>query len=207
VALLAREAARTLRDLNRLTARSIRRDDDTSLDLRDMAEKFRQLFKPNAAEDLALSELVKTVSERSRTASQEVLIQGDFWHGNMIRDKRRGTLMFVDWQFARWSVDVSRDVYFFLLAGALSATENAPGEERAKEAFRLLSNWRADVIPGYLAEYGQPDQYLLLPQKSGMMLCCMEKAVRSALEFGYHHSDDRMWRYLFAELLQWPAEN
>ncbi|HEX5941815.1 MAG TPA: hypothetical protein VFY66_06025, partial [Anaerolineales bacterium] len=75
------------------------------------------------------------------------------------------------------------------------------------QAFSLLSGWRTDVIPDYLAAYGKPDHYLLLPQKYGMLLCCVEKAVRSALEFGYSHSDDRMWRYLFAELLKWPAES
>ena len=66
---------------------------------------------------------------------------------------------------ARWSTDVSMDVYFFLLAGALSATGVGPVEERAKQAFRFLSTWRTDVIPEYLAAYGQPDRYLLLPQK------------------------------------------
>ncbi|HEY9527272.1 MAG TPA: hypothetical protein VIR02_09335, partial [Anaerolineales bacterium] len=91
--------------------------------------------------------------------------------------------------------------------GALSATGGGPAEERAKQAFRLLNQWRTDVIPEYLAAYGQPDRYLLLPQKYGMMVCCVEKAVRSALDFGYSHSDDLLWRALFAELLQWPAEN
>ena len=207
VVTLAREAALTLRDLNRLTARPLQGAGDMNLDLQNKAEKFRELFKLNADENTALSELVETVNERSKTASQEVLIQGDFWHGNMIRDKKRGSLMFVDWQFARWSVDVSMDVYFFLLAGALSAMGGGRVEERAKHAFRLLSSWRTDVIPEYLTAYGKPEDYLLLPQKSGMLLCCVEKAVRSALEFGYSHSDDLMWRYLFAELLQWPAKS
>jgi hypothetical protein len=206
VAELAREAARMLRDLNRQTARPIEHAQDTALDLQNKAEKFRTLFNLTRDEDLALSELVRNVNEKLKTARQAVLIQGDFWHGNMIRDKKRGTLMFVDWQFARWSVDVSMDVYFFLLAGALSATGSGPVGERAKEAFRLLCDWRKDVIPEYLAGYGRPDDYVLLPQKSGMMLCCLEKAVRSALEFGYSHPDDLLWRSLFAELLQWPVE-
>lgn len=207
VAGLAREAARTLRDLNRLTARPIQRAGDLKLDLQNKVDTFREIFKPSAEEDRALSELLRTVSERSKTASQEVLIQGDFWHGNMIRDRKRGMLMLVDWQFARWSIDVSLDVYFFLLAGALSATGNGTAEERAKQAFSLLRGWRTDVIPDYLAAYGRPDHSLLLPEKCGMLLCCVEKAVRSALEFGYSHSDDRMWRYLFTEMLQWPAES
>ena len=207
VTALAQEAARTLRDLNRLTARPIQHEQDMNIDLQNKVDKFRELFELNAEENRVLSELLSSMRAKSKTASQEVLIQGDFWHGNMIRDKKRGRLMFVDWQFARWSVDVSMDVYFFLLAGALSATESGPVAERAKHAFHLLSSWRTRVIPEYLAAYGQPEHYMLLPQKSGMLLCCVEKAVRSALEFGYSHSDDLMWRYLFAELLQWPGSN
>lgn len=204
---LALEAARTLRELNGLTERPIQHSDHLKPGLQEQVNKFKELFDLDAEENQALAELVRIVNEKTQSASQEVLIQGDFWHGNMIRDKKRSTLIFVDWQFARWSADVSMDVYFFLLAGALSATGSHPVEERAKEAFRLLRRWRKDVIPEYLAAYGQPEHYLLLPQKYGMMLCCVEKAARSALEFGYSHPDDRMWRYLFAELLQWPAEN
>ena len=137
------------------------------------------------------------------TATHKVLIQGDFWHGNMIRDEARGKLLFVDWQFARWSVDVSMDIYFFLLAGALSATENGSVEQRVMEAFQLLMSWRANVIPEYLSAYGKPERYVLLPQREGMLMCCVEKAVRSALEFGYSHADDRLWRSLFAELVRW----
>jgi hypothetical protein len=207
VVALAREAARTLHDLNCLTESPLEPEESLLPDFQKKADKFRELFKLNANEERALSELVKTVNEKSRVASNKILIQGDFWHGNMIRDKERGALMFVDWQFARWSVDVSLDVYFFLLAGALSATESGPVEERAKSAFLLLRDWRANVMPEYLAVYGQPDHYVLLPQKYGMLLCCVEKAVRSALEFGYRHSDDLLWRNLFAELLQWPAED
>lgn len=203
---LAREAARTLRDLNRLTERPFQPEDILDSNLQKKAEKFRELFQITVEEDQSLVELVRTVNSSLKTASHKIVIQGDFWHGNMIRDRKRQSLMFVDWQFARWSADVSMDVYFFLLAGALSATGSGPGEHRAKQAFRLLSEWRTDVIPEYLATYGQPEHYLLLPQKYGMMLCCVEKAVRSALEFGYSHSDDHMWRYLFAELLKWPAE-
>jgi hypothetical protein len=205
VGALAREAARTLRELNRLTERPMQHEDSLNLDLQSRANTFRDLFQLNAEEDHALADLVQTVDEMSKAANHKVLIQGDFWHGNMIRDKKRARLMFVDWQFARWSADVSMDVYFFLLAGALSATGDGPVEDRARLAFRLLRDWRTDMIPEYLAAYGQPDHYVLLPQKYGMLLCCVEKAVRSALEFGYSHPDDLMWRHLFRELLQWPA--
>jgi hypothetical protein len=99
------------------------------------------------------------------------------------------------------------DVYFFLLAGALSATKNEIIEQHTKDAFHLLDEWRQDVIPEYLFAYGIPEHYVLLPQKYGMLMCCVEKAVRSALEFGYRHPDDLLWRSLFAELMNWPNEN
>ncbi len=206
VSALAKEAARTLHDLNRLTERPVERDESLDSCFPKKADKFRELFQLTRQEDQALWNLVKTIEDAVATASHKVLIQGDFWHGNMIRAKNRGQLMLVDWQFARWSADVSMDVYFFLLAGALSATGNGPVEQRAKEAFRLLNRWRANVIPEYLSTYGKPDHYVLLPQKDGMLMCCVEKAVRSAREFGYSHLDDAMWRYLFAELMNWPED-
>src|SRR5215216_137305 len=206
VTALAKEAARSLRALNQLTESAKAIDESLNPDLQSKADKFRELFQLSPEEDHALSEMVKIVNDQSKAARHKVLIQGDFWHGNMIRDQKRGTLLFVDWQFARWSADVSLDVYFFLLAGALSATGNGPVKERAKLAYQLLSDWRLDVIPAYLAAYGTPEHYVLLSQKQGMLLCCVEKTVRSALEFGYHHSDDLLWRSLFAELQNWPGE-
>jgi aminoglycoside phosphotransferase (APT) family kinase protein len=203
---LASEAARTLRDLNRLTARP--RGDVRSPDSRFPEEvaKFRDLFRLQPQEDQLLSELMDRVKGMHAIADHEVLLQGDFWHGNMIRDKERQRLMLVDWQFARWSTDASMDVYFFLLAAVLSATKHAVVRNRALAAFQLLEQWQAKLIPAYLSAYGQPDHYGLLPPKYGMMFCCVEKAVRSALDFGYHHPDDAVWRYLFAELMNWPDE-
>ena len=207
IAGLAKEAARTLRELNRLTETPRKGDESLTVDFEPKADKFRELFKLNTEEERALEELVKIVNETSQAARHKVLIQGDFWHGNMIRDPQHGTLMFVDWQFARWSVDITMDLYFFLLAGALSATGNEPAQERAKMAYQLLCEWRTDVIPEYLAAYGIPEHYVLLPQSYGMMLCCVEKSIRSTHEFGYSHSDDLLWRYLFAELQNWPVED
>lgn len=204
---LAKEAAHSLRDLNRRTETPIEPVDPKDSRFLEKAEKFRDLFQITGEEERALAALVETLHIRTTSAKHKVLIQGDFWHGNMIRDKKRKRLMFIDWQFARWSVDVSMDVYFFLLAGALSATENTDIEKHAKDAFLLLDNWRKDILPEYLFAYGVPEHYILLPQKYGMMMCCVEKAVRSALEFGYSHPDDLVWRSLFAELMNWPNEN
>jgi aminoglycoside phosphotransferase (APT) family kinase protein len=204
---LAREAGHSLRELNRLTETPVQPADSLRVDLQKRVDTFRELFQVSTDEDRELAALINIFEERSSVARHKVLIQGDFWHGNMIRDRQRGTLMLVDWQFARWSVDVSMDVYFFLLASAFSATELGSPEERATRAFRLLSDWRANVIPEYLAAYGQPEHYVLLPQKYGMMLCCVEKSTRSALEFGYSHPDDLMWRHLFTKLHHWPMEH
>jgi hypothetical protein len=203
---LAREVAHSLRNLNRLTESPIEQAGPKDIRLPEIAAKFRDLFQISSEEERALAALIETVDLRTASASHKILLQGDFWHGNMIRDKKRRNLIFVDWQFARWSVDVSMDVYFFLLAGALSATEKETAERRAKDAFGLLKEWQKDIIPEYLFAYGVPEHYVLLPQKYGMILCCVEKAVRSALEFGYSHPDDLVWRYLFAELMDWSSE-
>lgn len=206
VSSLAREAARSLRNLNRLTESPIEQLDSRDSHFFEKVDKFKELFQVIGEEERVLADLAETVKSRTTAATHKVLIQGDFWHGNMIRDEKRRRLMFVDWQFARWSVDVSMDVYFFLLAGALSATQNDVVEQHAKDAFGLLNKWRRDIIPEYLFAYGTPEHYMLLPQKYGMMLCCVEKAVRSELEFGYSHPDDLLWRYLFAELMNWDKE-
>jgi phosphotransferase family enzyme len=204
---LAREAAYSLRNLNRLTERPIEKNESRDSHLPEKTEKFKDLFQITPEEEQVFSNLVEAVKVRRASASHQVLIQGDFWHGNMLRDEKRRSLMFIDWQFAHWSVDVSLDVYFFLLAGALSATKKESVEEHAKAAFHLLNEWQKDVIPEYLFAYGIPEHYVLLPQKYGMLMCCVEKAVRSALEFGYRHPDDLLWRLLFAELMNWPNEN
>lgn len=207
VSMLAREAALALRGLNSLTESALGPDQRPDYDFPKKADAFRDLFPLMPEEERALSILMKQSEETWQAARHKVLIQGDFWHGNMIRNRERGTLMLVDWQFARWSADVSLDVYFFPLAGALFAVGAGPVEQRAKRAFALLMDWRADVLSEYLAAYGKPAHYGLLPQRAGMLMCCVEKAVRPAMEFGYRHPDDILWRSLFAELIHWPIEN
>ena len=207
VVVLSKEAARSLRNLNRLTESPIESAELQGSRFSEKAERFKDLFQITGEEERALVSLVETVDRCTANASHKILIQGDFWHGNMIRDKKSKNLMFVDWQFARWSADVSMDVYFFLLAGALSATANEVVKQHAKNACGLLNEWRKEILPEYLFAYGVPEHYVLLPPKYGMMVCCVEKAVRSMLEFGYSHPDDLVWRYLFAELMNWPNEN
>src|ERR1043165_6051609 len=147
---LARDAAHSLRNLNRLTERPREENESKDSSFLEKVEKFKDLFQITPEEERILSNLAEAVKVRRASASHQVLIQGDFWHGNMIRDEKRRSLMFIDWQFAQWSVDVSMDVFFFLLAGALSATKNETAEEHARDAYRLLSEWQKDVIPEYL---------------------------------------------------------
>lgn len=199
---LSREAAHLLRELHRLTASPPATPGPLDRSFSARAEKFQALFSLTVEEQVVLAEVERALREHEASATRHVLIQGDFWHGNMIRQEEHG-LRLIDWQFARWSGDVSMDVYFFLLAGALSATESEDATLCAREAFALLDQWRQAIIPEYLAAYGSPQQYALLPEKYGMLLCCVEKATRSALEFGYSHPDDLVWRHLFGELLRW----
>jgi hypothetical protein len=102
---------------------------------------------------------------------------------------------------------VSEDVYLFILASALTAARQESQTEPAGHAAEILLRWRSRVIPAYLEAYGQPSEYVLLPLKEGMLAACVEKAVRPALDFGYSHPDDIMWRRLFGELVKWPGKN
>lgn len=201
------EAARSLRTLNDRASAPLEAGEQLAPIFEQRLAKFRELFSLTASEDAALSDLARTIEILSARASRKVLVQGDFWHGNLIRSSRTGSLVFIDWQFARWSVDVSIDVYLFLTAAAFTAAPYGTVGERAAGASRVLSAWRADVIPAYLEAYGRPDHYALLPPRQGMLATCVEKAARPALDFGYSHPDDLMWRYLFAELVKWPEES
>jgi len=62
VAALAKEAARALRDLNRLTETPMGADESLKADFQTKADKFRELFKLAAEEERALAELIKTVN-------------------------------------------------------------------------------------------------------------------------------------------------
>lgn len=201
---LAREAARSLREVHDRASKPLEAGERVPSDLPRKIQAFRELFSPNEDELRLLSELAQVCS--SRAATRKTLIQGDFWHGNLIRGAAHGGLVFIDWQYARWDTDVSLDVYLFLLAGALANVSAAAAEEKARRARELLERWRVRVIPAYLAAYGRPAQASLLPARYGMLLCCVEKATRAALDFGYNQSDAETWRRLFAELGRLPAQ-
>jgi hypothetical protein len=204
---LAVKVARSLRFLNEGTACRLQADDPALSNFALKAKKFQELYSLSQREQHGLDDLVSSSSLKYAQATHKVLIQGDFWHGNMIQEYERRELKFVDWQFARWSVDVSLDVYLFIMAGAFTVARRQGGEDLAKAVAGRLSAWRSDMIPAYLDAYGQPEKFVLLPLRDGMLSCCVEKAIRSRVEFGYSHPDDLMWRNLFTELLEWPKDS
>lgn len=204
---LVQNAARSLRMLHEQACLPLDPGEEAASGFEPIAEKFRALFSLNRAEEIALLEVAAELGSRASTATHKVLIQGDFWHGNLIRSPSTGNLVFIDWQYARWSPDVSIDVYLFLLAASFTAAPYGTAVERAKGAGQILAAWRSGIISTYLREYGRPENYSLLPEREGMLATCVEKAVRPALEYGYSHPDDLMWRYLFAELVDRSEED
>ncbi|MEW6401728.1 MAG: phosphotransferase [Chloroflexota bacterium] len=204
---LAIKAARSLRFLDDGTACRLEADDLALSDFRSKAQKFQEMYELSEKEKRGLDDLVELVNQQYAQASHKILLQGDFWHGNMIRDEKHDELKFVDWQFSRWSVDASLDVYLFIMAGAFTVGRRQGGENVAKAVADRLSAWRSDLIPAYLEAYGRPESFVLLPLRYGMLSCCVEKTIRSEVEFGYRHPDDLVWRSLFTELLAWPKDD
>lgn len=195
---LSQEVAYSLRQLHDKVSEPLNGNEQVLSGFLLKAETFIRLYKPTEKERQALAELTDRL--KSYTASCKTIIQGDVWHGNIIRNAAHGNLMFTDWQYARWSTDVSLDVYLFLMAGAVAITQGSD-EEHAKMAVEVLKQWRLNVFPAYLAAYGMVDCFSLLSAKYGMLLCCVEKAVRAVLDFGYNQSDDLTWRNMFSELV------
>lgn len=198
------EAARALRKLNEGAAVPLADNEAPFSDLGEKARRFGELFPLTAEEQTALERLVQVAASETSRAACKVLIQRDFWHGNLIRRSPGPGLVCVDWQFAQWSSDVSVDVYLFLMAAALTAAPHGPVPERARAAAGVLRRWRSRIIPAYLEAYGRPEKYALLSPWYGMLATCVEKATRPALDFSYSHPDDLMWRLLLAELVKWP---
>jgi len=201
------DSAQSLREMNDLTSVPLRTDLNLVASYIQKIEKFKELNNLSEHELNALGELVVCLNTQTLAATHMVLLQGDFWHGNIIRGSEHGKLMFLDWQYSHWSSDISLDVYMFLLAAALAAVPRRSDEERAKDAIRVLMNWRSGTIPAYLSAYGKPDRYSLLPARYGMLLCCIEKNVRSVIDFGHNQQGDSVWRALFSELVNLSEES
>lgn len=202
---LARDAARALREIHEHASTPLVAGECIPSDLPHKIESFRKLFSPGADESRLLEAMEQTAS--MQTSTHKTLLQGDFWHGNLIRGAAYNELMLIDWQYARWDTDVSLDVYLFLLAGALANTPANDAREKARGAAELLKQWRAEIIPAYLTAYGAADNFSLLPARFGMSQCCVEKATRAALDFGANQSDADAWRWLFAELTHMSSQS
>jgi aminoglycoside phosphotransferase (APT) family kinase protein len=203
---LVREAAHSLRTLNERASVPLAPGERVPLGLDLVAGRFRELFVLSTEEEAALAAIIDGLPARTGGATHKVLLQGDFWHGNLIRSAETRKLVFIDWQYARWTQDVSIDVYLFVLAAAFTAAPYGSAQDRARGAASVLSSWQKVITPAYLQAYGSPENFVLLKPREGMLTTCVEKAVRPAIEYGYSHPDDLMWRYLFAELVSWPEQ-
>jgi hypothetical protein len=200
-------AAKLLRKLHEKTAGANHPAEEDDGCFARKASTFCERFDLTREERLEVDRLVELVASSCANARKNVLLQGDFWHGNMIESPRTGALILVDWGFARWSPDASQDVYLYLLAGAISAVPFAPADLRAEKAARQLARWRGILLPSYLKAYGQPTGYTLLSPRAGMLACAIEMATRPALAFDTSHPyDDRLWCRLFAELRRWDSQ-
>jgi len=196
------DAARSLRELNDITASPIQKETDVLSNFLPKIETFKQLMSFSENEEHALNDLSVYVEAQSVSAKNKILMQGDFWHGNLMRGSVHGKLMFLDWQYSRWSTDASLDVFMFLLAGALANVKRRSDLERAKDTVEVLLKWRTNLIPEYLSSYGTPLGYSVFPARYGMLMCCIEKAVRSVMDFGYNQRGDSTWAALFSELVK-----
>ncbi len=201
---LAVDAGKSLREVMDRIAAPLAQGEQVPTDFLQKAAKFREMYRLTEREEQALQELTGCLASVEGKATHKVLIQGDFWHGNMIRNSDHGRLMFVDWQYSHWTTDVSLDVYMFLLAGALADTPQTTVEDRARGAMAALLRWRPKIIPAYLQAFGKPTHYTLLPARPGMLLCCVEKAVRASMDAGFDLANDLIWRHYFAELVNLP---
>lgn len=204
---LAIDVAESWRGIMDRTATMLEAGEQVPTDFRRKTEKFRQMYRLDDREKQIVEELLNDVETAAKSARRKILLQGDFWHGNMIRNEEHGKLMFIDWQYSRWSTDVSLDVYLFLLAGSLSSVRAKNPEEKAGKAVQALKQWNEKIIPAYLSAFGKPDGYGLLPLRTGMLMCCVEKAVRESIDFGVDQVSDIIWRHMFAKLSDWQNDD
>ena len=198
---LSLQVAPALRMLHDKAARKLEAGEQVPNDFLKKLEIFNEIFPLSEKEKKILAEMAEGFAKQ--TGTHKTLTHGDIWHGNIIRGQTQGSLIFVDWQFSRWSRDVNLDVYMFLLAGALTLSHGSP-QERARLTAKALMDWRREIIPAYLNAYGRADQFSLLPARYGMLVCCVEKAVRAVHDFGYNQVDGLLWRNLLTELINLP---
>ena len=204
---LAPDAGKYLAEILDQTATPLTAENRPISDFDKKAEKYKLMHFLLDAEIDAVSELENVIRTVYRTATHRILVHGDYWHGNMIRAKSHGELMLVDWQYSHWHVDAALDVYLFLLAVALSAAPEGDVRKKAHDAAKILMRWRDSVIPEFLSVFEKPSKYSLLPPRQGFLYCCIEKATRASLAIGTDQEEDLIWRFMFAELLNWEDGN
>lgn len=202
------DAAMSLREIFDASRTPLAGSEYPPSDFSQKLENFRNQYPLKSQQLRIIEDLADRLALNTSNATHKVFIQGDFWHGNIIRGQEYGKLMFVDWQYARWTTDVSLDVFLFLLAAALSAASDADPERRASNAVDVLLSWKPDLIPLYLDVFRESNRYSMLPVRDGMLLCCVEKAVRAGMDFGHVQQDDVIWWWIFDALTQrWLDEN
>lgn len=104
-----------------------------------------------------------------------------------------------NWQFSRWSLDASPDVYLFILACSLKAASYGPPNTLWTQPTFEQPGKRLPC-PNILKTYGAAADYALLPPRAGMLACCVEMATRPTHTFGVQQEDSLLWRTLFTKL-------
>jgi hypothetical protein len=198
------QAAKSLREIHEMTSTVLEPGEVVLSDFPAKASTFMNMFVFEKRETLVIQELVEIVTNLTHSEKCKVMIQGDFWHGNLIKNVEENRLYFIDWQFARWEKNTSFDLFLFPLAAAVAAVPQGSATNRALDAAKVLHLWQYDILPTYFSSYGKPLSYTILPERQGMLLSCIEKTARSVTDFGRRHQDDYLWRNLFRELLDWP---
>ena len=197
-------AAVTIRRLHNLTAQIIIPGEIIDSDFPNKSKIFLQMFDPDQQEVKIVKELVQYVNYRNYNAKAKFMLQGDYWHGNLIGSRDNNRYSIVDWQFARWTTDASFDIYLFPMGAAIKASSGNNVTERAAHVVQILHVWFKDIFPTYIASYGAMVKDRILPIDEGMLLSCIEKAARSISDFGHRHKDDNLWIAIFRELVKNP---
>lgn len=163
-------------------------------------ELFRSLYPLQKTEEVVLETLNTIIEQQIDVATRKVFLHADFWHGNILLNPA-GDLVVIDWQVSRWATDVSLDVYLFMLAALLKGTSYFPEKSRLDKIASTLKQWRVELIPNYLKTYSLPDGCTLLPESYGMILCCIEMAIRPIAVWG-RQEGDAVWYLLFRQLIK-----
>lgn len=200
LARLLQQAAVWLRLLHEQTVQPLRADLSIPYDC--YLAQFASLFRLTTREKAGLEKVQTAVAAHTHQATSQLLQHGDFWPGNIVLRAADEQLALIDWQFSTWTSDASFDLYFLLLASAAALARRGTAAERGQQVGRRLADWLPMVLPAYLAAYGQPMQYALLPPDIGLLLACAVAVARPVATFGVLQDDAPLWRAAFAALVE-----